>query len=415
MKRHGPWRTLGLDPTADRAAIRRAYADKLRGLAPDQDIAGFTQVRQARDHALQLAKGLAEAGGEPHEGLDQGDETGTPSAELDPAADDAAADGELLERPDIDQAVEPAEPPAPQVLLSILFPAGEVSEQELTVEEWQLARPALDAVLAQAEASSIDEHAAIDGWLAHHLASAWPRSAWLVEPAAEAFGWLDESGQLTERPAVQFLNHRLRGMRFVAKVEAPEHPLHKAWSELRQPGSKSALAFTKVSKDDVRQLLAGIRERFPEVESHLDPQRVASWEASFEVSPISAWFRSAPIFTIVGVVALLQMCTAAVDGYEPPAPPPDPIEIAWSAGQVDELVIELFGERLDNDTLRNEAPELWARIDRMSGWGGLPDATVRRALGGEGSDEVLCNLRIALLEAVLKRPADASPELLRII
>ena len=534
MKRHGPWRTLGLDPTEDRSAIRRAYADKLRGFDVDKDIEGYTRLRQARDHALLLAKGLAEAQSDEDE-ADYWVDDDFPIGDLE---SDYAAYGEVLERTEAtDRLAQPeagdttAEPAPQQVLLAILYPGGETSEQPLTADEWKLAQGALGAILQEAEASSIDTHAAIDGWLAHHLASTWPRSAWLLEPAAEAFGWMDESGRLTERPAVRFLNLRLRGLRFVTMVEQPGHALHKAWIELAKPGPKGAFAFLRTSKGNVRRLLVGIRERYPEVESYLDPQRVASWETAIEGTPWTPW---KVVFRIIWVaVVLSQFGRFFFGSFDEPAAPPDPIDVAWSADQVDQVVIELFGERLNDDTLRKEAPDLWGRMDRMSGWGGsmanvvpdtsrellvllreqsqlaardarfdelvaikqvklallrlareqrgaddcldfaaqarlstnvdvpeavraeeralaarlaaanlllpsdsrlpktaaipgsvidqmidstgLPEETVRGAIRGEGNEEVLCNSRIALLEVVLKRPADVTADLLRIM
>ena len=535
MKRHGPWRTLALDPTEDRSAIRRAYADKLRQLDPDSDIEGFTRLRHARDHALVLAKGLATAGNnattvEADDWIEDqvaitGCETG-----------DDAGDASVLERAETDHHAaqpeeEPAEPTAPQVLVSILFPGGQASEEGLSTDEWALAQPALAAILQQAEDSSVDEHAAIEGWLSHHLASAWPRSAWLLEPAADAFGWMEEAGQLTERPAVQYLNQRLRGMRFVNKVKQPNHVLHKAWTELSRPGPKGTFAFLRAGKDDVARLLAGIRERYPEVESYLDPQRVASWEGSSGGAPAAGWGGSFPIILVLSIGALVRVFSGMGDPA-PPYTPPAPVEVAWSADQVDQLVVELFEERLDNDTLRNTAPDLWSRIDRTSGRSGdvpdvvadasrellvllraqsqlaardaafdelvaikqvklallrvvreqkgpddcldfdtqgifpanvevpetlraeerglaarlaranlllpsdgrLPDGAmipgpvigqiidstglsenaVRGAIRGDGNDEVLCDYRIALLEAVLKRPGQVSADLLRI-
>jgi len=45
---------------------------------------------------------------------------------------------------------------------------------------------------------------------------------------------------------------------------------------------------------------------------------------------------------------------------------------------------------------------------------GLSENAVRGAIRGDGNDEVLCDYRIALLEAVLKRPGQVSADLLRI-
>ncbi|MBV9522611.1 MAG: hypothetical protein JO010_07450 [Alphaproteobacteria bacterium] len=47
------WHELGLDPTADRKAIRGAYARRLRTLDPDRDPAAFQRLRAALEAALE--------------------------------------------------------------------------------------------------------------------------------------------------------------------------------------------------------------------------------------------------------------------------------------------------------------------------------------------------------------------------
>ena len=368
MKRHGPWRVLEIDPTEDRSAIRRAYAEKLKGLDPDSDIAGFTALRNARDHALTLARSLQAA--------EAGDEAAPEPASFDEQAF-AQAEVAVHEHAPAEPApAEPAEPTPPGVLLGILFPQGEYSDQPLTGEEREWATRALALVLDEAEQSSIDQQLGIEGWLAHHLASAWPRSAFLLEPAAAAFGWLDESGQLSERPAIQFLNQRLKGMRFVHKVEQPAHPLHKAWTELSKPGSRGPLARFRASRDDVIQLLNGIRDRYPEVERHLDPQRVASWENHVVDTPGTPWTVVGPI--VVALVILFRVFSLGSGTGPAPAPPPSSWyerEDRWTAEETDGLVIDLFGERVFDGWLQSDAPDFWRDFNHM-----------RTSLGGFGED-----------------------------
>jgi hypothetical protein len=345
VRRHGPWRTLGLDPTEDRGAIRRAYASKLRQIDPDRDVEGYTRLRNARDHALALAQSTVP--GEVREPVTADERRDEWPDE--PRPDEAAEEleGSASSRPLGD---EPEQPLAPQILLGILFPAGQTSEEPLDRDELMAAEQALAAILGQAETSSIDEQAGIENWLAHHLASSWPRSAWLVEQAALAFGWMEESGQLGERPAVHFLNQRLKGMGFVAKVQQPGHTLHKAWTELAKPGPKGTFAFMRARRDDVRLLLDGIRERYPEVEGHLDPERVASWEGSQEAEPGSAWLTFVILASAAG---LLRLCAASFDSTPPP-----PIDVDVGSQQLDGLVTELFGERVPDATLLAEVPAL---------------------------------------------------------
>lgn len=47
-----PWSVLGIAPTDDAKAVRRAYALKLRETRPDEDPAGFQKLVEARDAAL---------------------------------------------------------------------------------------------------------------------------------------------------------------------------------------------------------------------------------------------------------------------------------------------------------------------------------------------------------------------------
>ena len=51
------WDELGLAPTADRGAIRRAYAARLKTMPPERDPAAFQRLRTAYENALRRADG----------------------------------------------------------------------------------------------------------------------------------------------------------------------------------------------------------------------------------------------------------------------------------------------------------------------------------------------------------------------
>ncbi len=54
------WEELGIPATRDAAAIRRAYAARVRAVHPDRDAAGFMRLRAAYEEALQWAQTLDE-------------------------------------------------------------------------------------------------------------------------------------------------------------------------------------------------------------------------------------------------------------------------------------------------------------------------------------------------------------------
>jgi hypothetical protein len=53
-----PWTVLGMEPSDDERAIRRAYAARLKNTRPDEDPVGFQALLEARDLALSLARDL---------------------------------------------------------------------------------------------------------------------------------------------------------------------------------------------------------------------------------------------------------------------------------------------------------------------------------------------------------------------
>lgn len=288
-----PWSRLGIDPTQDKSAIRKAYADTLRSINPDEDIAGYADLRRARDHALWLADQPSDAGGAA-DAADEGELYGLGTLDDDDAAygawdDDAAGESWAAAAPaapetasaDLAAPLSEAQARAQAAwnrLLDVLYPGGEPSDDAVTHTQLDEGLAALGVLIGRAEEADIEEHDALDGALAELFARTWPRSAPFVEPANAAFHWIGESGTLDERPALRFLNDRLKGMRFHEKVQTPGHPLHKAWAELVRPGRAGVLDRLRVNRLDVHKLLLGIRERYPELEAHLSPERVASWE-----------------------------------------------------------------------------------------------------------------------------------------
>lgn len=354
MTPRAAWRRLGIEPTTDTSAIRRAYAARLRAMDVDADRDGFAGLRDARDLALRLAaedrldtEPAEEAAPAPLEGEQVAIPvpqtgfgwtgvlagTGDPALSLPPPdgalhpaalASDArpAADtpGDVLPLPDpadllacADKAggwyvarhgVAAEEARADRTLHALLFPRGEDEDRErpMTAEEEEQAQAALAAVIADVRGGDIDQQARGEIWIADILAHGWPRSDPLLAPAADAFGWRARAGLVDTPPAVDYVNQRLAARDFRAAVERKDHQLHGAWKQLRRPtraGQSRALWWEGRKIDE---LLGIIRRDYPELEQQLDWHRVALWDARGQ-KPIRSYTW---IFIAIVVVQLLS-------------------------------------------------------------------------------------------------------------
>lgn len=56
MEEYLIWKVLGIEETGDEEAIRKAYLDKLAGVNPEEDQAGFMRLREAYEQALASAR-----------------------------------------------------------------------------------------------------------------------------------------------------------------------------------------------------------------------------------------------------------------------------------------------------------------------------------------------------------------------
>lgn len=337
MRRARCWQVLGIDPTGDIAAIRRAYAIRLKAIDSDRDAEGFAALRAARDEAMALAVALD---AEPQARLPVADEQGGDA----PAVDDgprlitpvlalaALPSGTLAARhaapapkpwrsagaPATVRAGVPLTMRAPWGCFVIPdtaapIPAGlvapprdidedygalydllapEDSERERGFPEPALAEALVahfERVLADPRLGEIEFLDSRERWIAQVLAMAWPTSEPLVARAVAHFGWGARAGEIGQSDAVAYLVDRVVAQRFQAEVATPGHRLHGAWKELTKPANEHSRRSFGVRAGRVGELLAAIRNDHPTLLPMLDSWRVSMWEHPYATTSSTTW------------------------------------------------------------------------------------------------------------------------------
>lgn len=480
-----PWSTLGIAETSDQKAIRQAYAAAIKAMDPDSDVEGFATLRRARDLALSTAR-IARK----DTSLDDPSTPGPATPEDMPppsrwghAAPDLAGDwiyddaltarpasgsdtlgyGSLSSRPngetthgkalslslpwngtglaapvldgygEVEAALglTPGQSPMERLEDLLTLSDGSFRDDPLDEASEVVARRAMRTIFEEARETDVTRHDRVEGHLASLLANSWPRSAPLLEEAAQAFNWSAEWDRFDARPAIAFIGHRLRGLRFVARVEEPDHRYHRAWAELRRPGAAPFWRRLQMSSSDIAGLLSGIRHHFPEVEEQLDTARVASWEKR------RRWPRG--LLLVAWLVLLGLWIWLGYFDREPDFVAPDGSHIALESGgpdasalasAADAAVARAFGEEQDLNWLwqgqEDLASSLIANLQvilrdpqgRPQAADALVDIVRQRlfftAHGLEGSElEEAARLRLDLLQAASSASPAACVDFLR--
>ena len=238
MTPRAAWAALRLDPGSDAAAVRQAYADRLRAMDIDGDPAGFALLRTARDAALADVRRQSAVATGPADDDTFGDlgtahapapEPGAPWPHAAPHIELPVPPGRVQSRsspkpasppPAASPASGPADSPltldaGPFSTPVLAFPAqGDVVADRGRAAAFQQllydaaptepldgtserrARDHLEALVRMAHDAPIEKSRAMEDWLVDQLARAWPRSAPLLAPAAAAFGWDGDHGQI---------------------------------------------------------------------------------------------------------------------------------------------------------------------------------------------------------------------------
>ncbi|MGA0601589.1 hypothetical protein ACO2Q3_12870 [Caulobacter sp. KR2-114] len=275
------WSRLGIAPTTDRTAIRRAYAARLKQVNPEDDAAGFMALRTAYDTALARAAAPAFAlVPEPF------GETDAPVPD-EPADDTPATDGATADQGPADPPAPPAPPTGGRVIhrppAAPESPSARAAHERLMAELERQVRTAdvspavleraLEALLASPALEQLAVQIRTETWLAGLIAANLPAADPLVGRATKVFGWREGDDAVADRAAVDVVAARQADLEHLARLKTTD-PRHRhdlallthppgagdAWRLLLRPGLAKRLTLLV---HDLRSNHPGLALNFP--------------------------------------------------------------------------------------------------------------------------------------------------------
>lgn len=224
MRPQQAWKILDIAPGSDVAAIKRAYAAKLKAIDPDRQIEEFIQLRAA----FELARESSERDARPVLAADAGAK-GVEREDNGPQDAPTPAPPMAIDRRDI-------QPPEP-IAAAERDPRADIAELL-----WDSADPAAGAV--ERAALALLHHPAMDNvdfankteaWLARLAVETIPRSDAILPLLEAHFGWRRFDDMVRLDPAIAGALQRLKDMEADERLRSPMHRWHFFYTMLRQP------------------------------------------------------------------------------------------------------------------------------------------------------------------------------------
>jgi hypothetical protein len=299
------WQTLGIEATRDQAAIRRAYAMRLKITHPEDDAEGFQRLRAAYEMALSLARRpevmLVAAPASPRAADTMPIDAPVPPEKLTrsdvpaPSREDGPSRTPAPVPPrDFDAAPVGMLPPLNQTDIAVaraamdafrlaLLPDSTANAEQLKL----LLRRAID--LAGQGSLSLQQDA--ENLIAQLVLATAPRSDVLLEECVRRFNWEKHETDLTPNRAVLSVLARRRDLDYLEYLQSTDDALSNAFKRLTQP-ARPVLRWLRANILELRrwpevQLLKTLKDKHPSLVKQLDAAQVAWWERFLSLPQLS--------------------------------------------------------------------------------------------------------------------------------
>jgi hypothetical protein len=264
-------------------------------------------------------------------------------------------------------------------LAALLFPQTE-NPPPLAPEEKVAARGHFATLIADPRMELVTFRVGAEAQFAQLIAYSIPRSDCIVPSAIEFFEWAKSDGRVDQPDMIAHILNRARGIRFLDAVQATDHPLHAAWTELTTPLGAKKRPAVSVAAASVHHLLTAIRTEQPLIERELDPARVAMWDEKLAKYGSSAgpprqpgrrvplWGFAVAAFLIIsflGQLGRLSDAPATSSGMPTTlvgdrSSLPDPF--VGAGFDIDPVLTEIGGDDLSLQTLNDKNPALSTQL-----------------------------------------------------
>ncbi len=277
MAADGAWQILGIGPTDEVRAIKRAYGQKLKAIDVEANPDAFIALRAALEDAVWQAETGCFSDGDADEdaNADANADADDESAGLEGENEANAADYDADEYDDEDAWYR--DTPRPECadihqarIVDLLW--GDAPVDEIA----DALKISVNAILSDPEMENIDHAANVEDWLSWVITDTMPRSDVLLDPVVQYFRWGTRAKSVYVPYAILTAAKRQADRRRLANMEGMGHTILQL---LKKDAPESLGWIRRVSqKNAVQDFLADIRSHNPTIEWALNPAHVAMWD-----------------------------------------------------------------------------------------------------------------------------------------